>query len=212
MTRAAFLVDGFNLYHSLRAAELALGGVGTRWLDLRALCESLLGRVGGHAQLARVDYFSALAVHLNGKSPETTRRHERYLACLEETGVQVHLGHFKRVETRCVHCRRRLVRHEEKETDVAIGVSLVERLLDPDVDAAVIMTGDSDQASAIRRARALFPAKRVIVAFPFDRVSDELRSVASSHFRIGAKQYARFQLPVSFTTRRGAAIEKPAEW
>ena len=40
MARVTFLVDGFNLYHSLEEASLAMGGVGTKWLDLNALCET----------------------------------------------------------------------------------------------------------------------------------------------------------------------------
>jgi len=40
MGRTAFLVDGFNLYHSLKDAQFALGGRSTRWLDLRSFCSS----------------------------------------------------------------------------------------------------------------------------------------------------------------------------
>ena len=38
--RTVFLVDGFNVYHSLRDAEADLGGVSTRWLNLRSLLSS----------------------------------------------------------------------------------------------------------------------------------------------------------------------------
>lgn len=39
MNRMAFLIDGFNLYHSLVDARRAGVLKPTRWLDLRALCE-----------------------------------------------------------------------------------------------------------------------------------------------------------------------------
>ena len=35
MSRVTFLVDGLNVYHSLREAAAALGGRSTKWLDLR---------------------------------------------------------------------------------------------------------------------------------------------------------------------------------
>ena len=63
MNRTAFLVDGFNLYHSLVDASRDTGGVGTKWLDLRALCASYLSGIGGGAQISQIVYFSALAVH-----------------------------------------------------------------------------------------------------------------------------------------------------
>ena len=52
MGRTAFLVDGFNLYHSLKDAQLALGGQSTRWLDLRSFCSSYLPHIGRTARLS----------------------------------------------------------------------------------------------------------------------------------------------------------------
>ena len=71
MGRIAFLVDGFNLYHSLKDASFRLGlrGAGTRWLDLRSLCASFLHAIGGGAQLSSIFYFSALARHLEARGP-----------------------------------------------------------------------------------------------------------------------------------------------
>ena len=51
MLRTAFLVDGFNLYHSLVEAQHALQGRGTRWLDLRSLCASFLPHIDTAARL-----------------------------------------------------------------------------------------------------------------------------------------------------------------
>lgn len=57
MNRTVFLIDGFNLYHSLRDASRDLHGVQTKWLDLRALCESYLATVGNNAQCTDIYYF-----------------------------------------------------------------------------------------------------------------------------------------------------------
>lgn len=69
--RTAFIIDGFNLYHSVRQAshDLGLGEKGTKWLDIRALCSSYLHVIGGAAQLANIYYFSALATHLEATKP-----------------------------------------------------------------------------------------------------------------------------------------------
>jgi hypothetical protein len=117
MSRTSFLVDGFNLYHSLKQAQSALGGKCTRWLDLRALCSSYLPHIGPTARLASIHYFSALAKHLQASKPQVTQRHLDYIACLEATGVLVELSKFKRKDSPCPHCGRMIRRHEEKETD-----------------------------------------------------------------------------------------------
>jgi hypothetical protein len=44
--RTAFIIDGFNLYHSVVDAGEHLD-VSTKWLDISALCDSYLYRVGG---------------------------------------------------------------------------------------------------------------------------------------------------------------------
>lgn len=212
MTRTSFLVDGFNLYHSLRSASFSMDGAGTRWLNLRALCESVLGLVGGGAELESVTYFSALAHHLESRAPETIQRHEQYLACLRATDVEVRLSHFKTKVIWCPECSAKIPRHEEKETDVAMATRIFELLYGDHCDVVGVITGDSDLTPAIQSARTLFPAKRVVSFFPFHRVSKELRQAASSYFTLSAASYVRHQLPDPFVTRSGRVIHKPATW
>ena len=63
MSKASFLVDGFNLYHSIVDAQRDLGGVQMKWLDIFSLCKSLLSAVKCR-QMGEVYYFSAKAKHL----------------------------------------------------------------------------------------------------------------------------------------------------
>jgi hypothetical protein len=51
MNRTVFIIDGFNLYHSTRDASNDLGGQSTKWLDVRALCESYLYTISKTARL-----------------------------------------------------------------------------------------------------------------------------------------------------------------
>ena len=99
VTRVSFLIDGFNVYHSLKEASkhLGLGGYGTRWLDLHSLCRSYLHLFGPKATLGGVYYFTAFAHHV--KRPNVVKRHKDYISCLKHTGVQVELSRFKEKHT-----------------------------------------------------------------------------------------------------------------
>ena len=112
-TSVRFLVDVSNLYHAIREARRK-GGTDCRWLDIRSLCESLLHTSGSGAQIAEIDYFSALAHHIEPIRPGTVARHERHRDALCTTGISPHLGVFKPKDIRYYSrtCEVRLRRHE----------------------------------------------------------------------------------------------------
>jgi hypothetical protein len=128
MRRVAFLFDGFNLYHSLCIARRDLGGRGTLWLDLMGLSRGLLPLVGGNALLEAVYYFSALAGHADQVKPGATGRQLTYMDALRASGVVIELGHFKARRWTCSACGKHGRKFEEKETDVAIAVRLLDLL------------------------------------------------------------------------------------
>lgn len=212
MRRVAFLVDGFNLYHSLKAASSALGGAGTRWLDLRALCSLYRAQIGGGAEVTSVYYFTSPADHREQMSPGTIDRHNAYLRALQATGVVVELGKFKEKRRRCMHCGEQILMHEEKETDVAIAVRLLELLWAGKCDAVAIVTGDSDLSPAIREAKRSFPNYPIYCLFPFARGSLELRTLARATMKIKKERYHEHQLPDPFVLGDGTSIAKPAGW
>jgi len=212
--RIIFLIDGFNLYHSLKHAsrDLRLGGTGTRWLNIRAMCESYRYIIGRTAIISSIYYFSALATHLEGTKPDVTRRHRRYIECLEDTGITVELGRFKAKEVHCTSCHAIMIRHEEKETDVAIAVKLLEVCILDQCDTAVIMTGDTDLAPAIRTVRRLCPDKQIWVGFPYHRHNAELKLLAHRSFDIKKEQYTKHQFPDPYRLTSGRLLAKPAQW
>jgi uncharacterized LabA/DUF88 family protein len=212
VSRIAFLVDGFNLYHSLKKARLALQSQSTLWLDLRALCASYLPHIGRTASLEAVHYFSALAWHLESVKPGVTIRHQVYIECLRASGVTVELSKFKQKDSHCRRCGATMLRHEEKETDVAISVRLLDLLHQGLCDSAVIISGDSDIVPAVRCARRLFPNSPVYACFPYHRESLELRSVAYAAFKITKKAYTRHQFPDPFRLADGREFAKPPGW
>jgi uncharacterized LabA/DUF88 family protein len=214
MKRVAFLIDGFNLYHSLRELE-RLTKSPAKWLDLKKLCEGYLHAVrsglGERVELASVTYFSALASHLVPNNPDVVKRHQTYVAALESTDVEVVLSRFKEKTVICPVCGNRFKRHEEKETDVALGLRLIELLARGACDTVVLVTGDTDLVPAIRTARRMYPGHLVGVAFPFMRHNAELRAVADYSFNIGQKDVQRAQLPMQIHTQ-GKVLTKPAAW
>ena len=212
VNRTTFLVDGFNVYYSLRAASVDLGGASTKWLDLRALFSSYLHVVGSQARLEQIFYFSVLAHHLDTHRPGVTARHRDYLDCLKATGVIPILGRFKFKTVRCHRCMIDNPHYEEKETDVAISMKLIELLHDDQADTIVLVTGDTDLAPAVRTASCLFPAKEICFGFPYRRGNKELERLVSKHFSIRKERYARHQLPSPFVLPSGRSVSKPQEW
>ncbi len=210
--RTALLVDGFNLYHALQDASVDLGGAGTKWLDLTSLCRSFLGDIRGGAQLAGIDYFSALATFRESVDTGITERHRLYIECLRSRGVKIHMGTFKVKHSLCLHCGRENLRPEEKGSDVALGVRLQELFWTDACDAAVLVTGDNDLAPAVRTARAHFPWKPVLCYFPYKRFGFDLEAVASRCLRMRARRYLRHQFPDPVRLPDGVEIHRPSNW
>ena len=214
LERVTFLVDGFNLYHSLKSASIALGlnEAGTKWLDLSSLCRSYLHLFGKAATLCEIHYFSALAKHLEATKPDVTSRHLTYIGCLQDSGVSVELSRFKKKGFKCERCGANLKRHEEKETDVALGSKLLELFINGSCDRVVIVTGDTDVAPAVRTAKRLFPKKSVSFAFPYDRKNDELAQLVETSFHMGKDSYMKHQFPDPYITKDGISHPKPTKW
>ena len=210
MNRVVCLVDGFNLYHSLREAERGRPR-SLRWLDLAALCSSLLHAVPGRSEVAGVVYFSALARHLEAARPGTVARHLRYLDALQATGVETILSQFKRRQVRCPYCGRVRDRWEEKQTDVGIAVRLMKLAASGACERVLVISGDTDLVPAISEARASWPAL-IGVAFPARRANAQLRAVADWTINLDAGWYARHQLPSAVTGCDGTEIHRPGVW
>jgi len=138
--RVSFLVDGFNLYHSIRQAMQDSGSSHLRWLDLRSLLNSYLHVFGARAALEEIHYFTAYAHHLSASNPDVVHRHRTFVDALWGTGIRVHVARFKRKDVRCPSCGTWFRRHEEKETDVAIGVKAIEILHQDRCDTLVIVS------------------------------------------------------------------------
>jgi uncharacterized LabA/DUF88 family protein len=212
MQRTTFLVDGFNLYHSVKEASRDLTGASTKWLDLRRFLSSYLPALGNNAQITEVYYFTALGLHMDARKPGSTARHKQYMDCLTSTGVRIELGRFKRKTVWCNKCKTDTEHYEEKETDVAISAKLLELFHADACDVAVLVTGDTDLAPAIRAAQRMFPTKLVCVVFPYRRKNKELAQLVTTSIRIKKERYAQNQFPNPVVLPSGRQVSKPRSW
>lgn len=210
--RVSFFVDGFNLYHSLCAAQRSALDQTFKWLDLEALFREHLDLVAQRSTLQDVWYFTAYAYHLARVNPGKISRHKAYIRALTARGTNVRESHFKQKQAWETKTGRHFLTHEEKETDVAIACLVLEGAARNEFDTAVLVTGDTDLRPVVETFQRLYRDKRLLFAFPFDRKNRELARIAPDSFSLSTDSYSRHQLPTQVRLPSGKFVRKPEEW
>ena len=205
--RVACFVDWFNLYHALDE----LGAPELKWLDLRAL----LGRYAAqpNQKIVAVYYFSAFATW----RPARYARHREYVKALQASGVTPVMGVFKSKRDMCRTCKATFVRHEEKETDVNIGLWVLNEAYKNSYDHAFIVSRDSDLTPVVKMLHAEFREKRVrIITPPGRRSSKELVAAAGGPRYVRTIKESRVRkalFPEKVKDASGTvAATRPSEW
>ncbi|MBR5915968.1 MAG: NYN domain-containing protein [Spirochaetia bacterium] len=178
ITRVAFFIDGFNLYHSLK--EYAPD---CRWLNLRKLCETYINPQKEY--ITDIYYFSALATH---KSVDNIYKHQKYIARLKAENIIPILGKFKRKDKICPVCKSAFISHEEKQTDVNIALKIVAEGILGKYDTGILVSGDTDMIPAIQTIKILGLPVRIGVLFPLGRKTKELENYADFSIKIKEKE------------------------
>jgi uncharacterized LabA/DUF88 family protein len=206
-SRSIVYIDGFNLYYG------SLKGTTYKWLDLERLFE----RLRPDDDLQAIRYFTALV------DGDAQRRQHVYLKALQSLPkVEVIRGSFKPKRFKCGvrECTfsgsRFFMGQEEKRTDVAIGIQLVDDAYRDLADRFILVSGDSDLVPALRMVKLRFPHKQVIVYVPSRNevrgAATELRGEADKHRTLPMALVKRSQLPAKVPDGDGGYIEKPVEW
>lgn len=204
MTRVISYIDGFNLYFGLRAK----GWRKYYWLDLAAMSRALI-KPG--QKLVHTHYFTARI--RDRDYGQSAKRQTLWLDALATRGdITCHFGHYLPKEQKCRICGATWILHEEKMTDVNIATQMLIDAYENRFDLALIVSGDSDLATPVRRIRERFQDKRLIVAFPPARRSAALKKAAHGHLVIGADKLRQNLLPDKITTPSGYVIQRPARW
>lgn len=174
--RTMTYIDGYNLYFGMLQEAVKRGSreepsakwYRYMWLDLEALSRNLLVP---NQELVAVKYFTAPISGGKGKQ----ERQNAYLDALRTKPlVEIILGRFQPDRKECDRCGHPAYHPQEKKTDVNIATSLICDALHDRYDTAILISGDSDLTPALDGVRRLAPAKRMVVAFPPNRVSSEL--------------------------------------
>ena len=149
-------MDGFNPFYG----ALKRRGAGVKWLDLSALGRRLLPQ----NDVILIRYFTA-RVSARPHDPGLPDRQQAYLRALTASpDVRVHLGEFKvsyplmaeYVPAAPADRPPRMVRvikTEEKGSDVNIGAYMMLDACQGRCDVAVLMTNDSDLQEPVRLVR-----------------------------------------------------------
>lgn len=208
MTRTYVYVDGFNLYYG------ALKGTPYRWLDLEQLCRLLLPP----NNVVRINYYTA-KVGARVGDPDQPFRQQAYLRALATLPtVRVHLGHYLShpvwmpLEVPPPQGPRfvRVIKTEEKGSDVNIATHLVSDAYENAFDCAVLVTNDSDLQEPVEVVRNRL-GKQVGILNPHMHPAMSLQRVATfmKPIRSGVLQSSQF--PDELTDARGTFC-KPAGW
>jgi hypothetical protein len=208
--RAAFYIDGFNLYHAID--EMGLPHL--KWLNMRQLCQALLDPA--QETLVKVVWCSAQYTKDTGKM----LRHREYVRALKAVDVTVVLGHFIEEDLRCkATCRQDYRKSTEKEGDVNVAINLIGDAFMDIYDHAYLVTADSDQAATARYfSENLAPRKLVTIAPPLKSHSKEILKYAHDSKTIPEKMLNACVFPQHVTVdgvtvaTRHESYDPPKGW
>ncbi len=165
--RVGAYIDGLNVYYGGRHL-CGRDSPGWRWLDLDALVQRLISRnrrwSATGAQVERIVYCTAM---VSGQiDPGARSRQQTYLGALDDNStVHIELGNFVTRTARGISARgggfTEVRVQEEKGSDVNVASHLLIDLHTGRIDAAVLMTNDSDLRLPASHARSLIPVATV---------------------------------------------------
>jgi uncharacterized LabA/DUF88 family protein len=202
MQRVIAYVDGLNLYHGLRSKKWKR----YYWLDIHRVAELML-KPG--QSLVRTKYFTTVVKD----PPEKKKRQTTFLDALGTLqDFDIYYGYYLSNDYTCWQCGHTREVYHEKMTDVNIATELLSDAFQDKFDTALLYSGDGDLVPPIRAVIQLFPKKRVVVAFPPNRVSKELKRVATAYTKVPRAVLAKSVFPDQVTKPDGFVLQCPKEW
>ncbi len=209
MLRTHVYIDGFNLYYG------AVRGTPYKWLDASELCRLLLPQ----HNILKIRYFTA-KIKSRPHDPDAPTRQQIYLRALNTIPhLTVHLGQFlthavwmpDATSTSNPPKMLRVLKTEEKGSDVNLATYLLLDGFQKSYDSAVLVTNDSDLLEPIRVVRSVL-GLQVGILCPNAKASWVLRPPAVNFLkRIRAGVLANSQFPSQLTDASGV-FQKPKTW
>jgi uncharacterized LabA/DUF88 family protein len=203
-------VDGFNLYYGALKANASL-----RWLNLEELCRQLLPS----EDVTRICYFTA---RVDGvRDPKAPARQEIYLRALATLpSVEVHFGNFRTRPSWAVLAdppiigprKVKVMKTEEKGSDVNLGCHLLLDALRKKVDTVVVISNDSDLTEPVRLARYEAHVRvGVVNPHPPEKKSRELSQEANFFKQLKPSHVKTSQFEPTLVDATGT-FHKPKVW
>jgi hypothetical protein len=205
--RTYIYIDGFNFYYG------AVKRTPYKWLDFKKLFTALLSPTNS---IQSIKYFTAL---VSGRGdPDRPIRQKTYLRALQShiPELSIIYGHFLSHEITAPLARpqgtkrfERIIKTEEKGSDVNLAVHVLNDAWLNLYDCAVIVSNDSDLAESLRLIKEQHQ-KKIGLVFPGEgHPSKELMQLADFMKRIRLGVLASSQLPDPIP---GTTIHKPLAW
>jgi uncharacterized LabA/DUF88 family protein len=208
--RTRVYVDGYNLFYA------CLKGSPYKWLNVHELASNLLPK----NRIDKLRYFTA-QVSARPHDPNQPQRQQTYLRALATVPqIETHHGHFLTHEismpdAAAWHTGRyrpvRVMKTEEKGSDVNLATHLLIDAFDNTFDVAVIISNDSDLKEPISLVRRRFGKRIVLLGPKTTRISGALRPLADYIRQFGPNALARAQFPPQMQDAVGI-FNKPANW
>ena len=222
--RTVVYVDGFNLYFGcLKRAPHC------RWLDVAALASHLCTENNPDAEVIAIKYFTArIKQRLSPRGPESRKAQDDYLLALKTHAPQIQIiegkyfivpgSYYANTSPVDFSKKYRVLRPEEKHTDVNIALHMLSDATDGICDQQVLFSNDSDCAPILKMIRERHNKMMLGVIPPIlstetDRhPSRELTEFAHWTRRpISEQDLLHNQLPNPVRTRK-RSIARPAHW
>ncbi len=201
-------IDGFNVYHHLEAHNIATGE-NLKWLNYPTLIGALAKKV---VPGENIYFFTAQPFHVSSAKQD---RYRLFCKAQKMMGVQVLEGRFKQNITKCksTPCGefKKYPIHQEKQTDVNIGVKLIEMAHKNPEGRFYLITADTDQIPTARMMKNLFPKARFFWVSPHNKtVAGEIRQLLNRKqiLSLRWKYYRENQMPVRLTVN-GQSVTSP---
>lgn len=202
MAKIVVFIDGFNLYHAIASHQKYRR---YKWLNLKKLASLY---VHGRDTLEAVLYFTTLATWDMVK----VARHKLYIRALENEGITIVYGEFKRKQKHCNLCQKDFWSFEEKQTDVNIALSLFQLAVADRYDKAVIISGDTDLLPAVKAVRTTFPGKQIGVVIPIGRASEDFKKQSDFHYKMREQHLASSRFGDVLVLRDQSRLACPEAW
>lgn len=209
-TRTYVYIDGFNLYYRALVTNPQY-----KWLDLKKLCSSLLGP---RHEIKKIKYFTA---RVSGKIDNNKPiRQSAYLRAIKAyiPEVEIIFGQFYSHEVSAPVAGTkpykfvRIIKTEEKGSDVNLAVHLLNDAWKDLYECAVVVSNDSDLAESCRLVTEQNGKQLGVICpdvNPNTNPSKELMKHTSFVEKIRAGLLASSQLPNPIP---GTNIFRPKKW